>query len=553
MISDRAKTGPERAPHRSLFKAAGLINEELKKPLIGVVNSFNEVVPGHTHLRDLAEAVKAGVRMAGGTPLEFPVIAVCDGEAMGHIGMRYSLASREVIADSVEVMAMAHGFDGLVFITNCDKVTPGVLMAAARLNIPSIVFAGGAMLSGKSRSGKAVDLTSVFEAVGSFKAGKITTGDLYDLEENACPTCGSCSGMFTANTMNCLSEALGMGLPQNGTIPAVYTARKRLAKYAGIQIMTLVEKNIKPRDILTKEAFENALMVDMALGGSTNTLLHLPAIAHEAGIELDLVKINELSKKTRQICKLAPASDYHIEDLHEAGGIPMVMKALEAQGILHGKAMTVTAMTQKENIAGLTLVSSDVIRSWDTPYNMTGGLAILTGNLAPHGAVVKEGAVAKEMLQHSGPARIFNSEDEATAAIFNSKIKAGDVVVIRYEGPKGGPGMPEMLTPTSAVMGMGLGSSVALITDGRFSGATRGASIGHVSPEAAEGGPLAAVQEGDVIEIDIPARKLNVKLSDSEIQKRLSQLKPFEPKIKTGYLARYARLVSSAASGAVMR
>lgn len=552
MISDRVKKGFEKAPHRSLFKAMGYTDEELARPLIGVVNAHNEVVPGHIHLDTIAEAVKAGIRMAGGTPVEFPSIAVCDGIAMNHVGMKYSLASRELIADSIEAMAIAHGFDGLVLIPNCDKVVPGMLMAAARLNIPSIVISGGPMLAGR-KNGKVMDLNSAFEGVGAISAGKITEEQLWQIEENACPGCGSCSGMFTANSMNCLTEVLGMGLPGNGTIPAVYAERVRLAKKAGMQIMKLVEQNICPRDIMTPAAFENALTVDMALGCSTNSVLHLTAIAHEAGVEINLDIVNEVSARTPNLCRLSPAGSHHVEDLYAAGGVQAVMKELSKKDLLNLELITVTGKTVGENIKNAEVLDYSVIRPIDNPYSHTGGIAVLRGNLAPDGAVVKRAAVAPEMMVHEGPARVFDSEEEAFEAILGGKIKKGDVVVIRYEGPKGGPGMKEMLSPTSAIAGMGLDKDVALLTDGRFSGATRGASIGHISPEAMEGGPIAIVKEGDIISINIPEGQLNVKISPEEMEKRLKDWKTPEPKIKGGYLGRYARLVTSASTGAVLK
>ncbi|WP_042835462.1 dihydroxy-acid dehydratase [Thermoanaerobacter ethanolicus] len=552
MISDSIKKGVEKAPHRSLLYALGLTYEEIKRPIIGVANSKNEIIPGHMHLDKIAEAVKAGIRMAGGTPIEFSTIGVCDGIAMNHKGMKYSLGSRELIADSIEIMAMAHGFDGLVLIPNCDKIVPGMLMAAARLNIPAIVVSGGPMLAGKC-NGDTCDLSSVFEAVGAHKVGKITEEDLYRIELNACPTCGSCSGMFTANTMNCLTEALGMGLPGNGTIPAVYSERIRLAKQAGMKIMELVERGIKPSDILTKEAFINAFSLDMALGGSTNTVLHLKAIAHEAGVDIPLNEINEISTRVPNLCKLSPAGKYHIEDLYFAGGISAVLKELTKADLINTEVLTVTGKTLGKNIKDAKILNHDVIRPIDNPYSSTGGLAILYGNIAREGAVVKASAVAKEMLRHEGPAKVFNSEEEAIEAIYGGKIQKGDVVVIRYEGPKGGPGMREMLSPTSALAGMGLDKDVALITDGRFSGATRGASIGHVSPEAMEGGEIAIIEDGDIIEIDIPARKINVKLTDEEIKERMKRWVRPEPKIKTGYMARYAEQVTSANTGAVFK
>ncbi|HHV95829.1 MAG TPA: dihydroxy-acid dehydratase [Clostridiaceae bacterium] len=551
MRSDIVKKGIEKAPHRSLFKAMGYTDEEIKRPLIGIANSKSEIIPGHIHLDKIAEAVKAGIRMAGGTPVEFGVIGVCDGIAMGHLGMKYSLATRELIADSCEAMALAHSFDGMVFIPNCDKIVPGMLMAAARINIPSIVISGGPMLSIKINDEYA-DLNSVFEAVGAYKVGKITEEELLDYENNACPGCGSCSGMFTANSMNCLTEVLGLGLPGNGTIPAVYAHRIRLAKQVGMKIMELIEKNIKPSDILKPKAFENALAVDMALGCSTNSVLHLLAIAKEAGIELDLDKINKISSRVPNICKLAPAGKHHVQDLHAAGGIPAVLKELSSKNLIDDSLLTVTGKTIRENIEKARVLDREVIRSVDDPYSPTGGIAVLKGNLAPEGAVVKRSAVAPEMLCHKGPARVFDSEDEAIEAIYNGKISKGDVVIIRYEGPKGGPGMREMLGPTSAIAGMGLDKDVALITDGRFSGATRGASIGHVSPEAMEGGPIALVQDGDIISIDIPNGQLNMEVSKEELDNRKKKWKCPEPKITKGYLGRYSRHVSSASKGAVL-
>ncbi|MGI5852552.1 MAG: dihydroxy-acid dehydratase [Clostridiales bacterium] len=551
MISDRVKKGYEKAPHRSLFKAMGYTNEELALPLIGVVNSQNEVVPGHIHLDTIAEAVKSGIRMAGGTPIEFPSIGVCDGIAMNHVGMNYSLASRELIADSIEAMTMAHGFDGLVLIPNCDKIVPAMLMAAARLNIPSIVISGGPMLAGKKR-GRNLDLNSVFEGVGAVSAGMMTEEELYDIEEDACRSCGSCAGMFTANSMNCLTEALGMGLPGNGTIPAVYAERTRLAKKAGMKILDLVEKNIRPRDIMTEKAFQNALTVDMALGCSTNSVLHLTAIAHEAGVEMNLDIINEISMRTPNLCRLSPAGEHHIEDLYAAGGVQAVIKELSKKDLIDLDLMTVTGHRMGTNIEKVGVLDNDVIRPIEDPYSETGGIAVLRGNLAPNGAVVKRSAVAPEMMVHEGPARVFDSEEDAFAAILGGKIKKGDVIVIRYEGPKGGPGMKEMLSPTSAIAGMGLDKDVALLTDGRFSGATRGASIGHISPEAMEGGPIAAVREGDIVSINIPEGVLDVKISDEELQSRMSRWKAPEPRIKKGYLARYARMVSSADKGAIL-
>ncbi|GAB4261072.1 dihydroxy-acid dehydratase [Thermincola ferriacetica] len=552
MRSDSVTKGLEKAPHRSLFKAMGYTNEELSRPLIGVVNAHNEAIPGHYHLNEIAEAVKAGIRMAGGTPIEFPAIGVCDGIAMNHAGMKYSLASRELIADSIEIMAQAHAFDGLVLIPNCDKIIPGMLMAAARLNIPTVVVSGGPMLTGKYR-GREVSLSNIFEGIGAVRAGRMTEEDLAEMEECVCPGCGSCAGMFTANTMNCLTEVLGMGLPGNGTIPAVYSGRRRLAKYAGMQIMELVKKDIKPLDIMTEKAFQNAIAVDMALGGSTNTILHLPAIANECGFELSLDLFQEINEKTPQLCKLSPSGTHHIQDLDEAGGIPAVMAELSKKGLIHPDLLTVTGKTVGENITGCSILNPEVIRPLGNPYSETGGLAILKGNLAPQGAVVKKAGVVPEMLRHSGPARVFDSEEETMSALMAGKIKKGDVIIIRYEGPKGGPGMREMLTPTATVAGLGLDKEVALITDGRFSGATRGASIGHVSPEAAEGGPIAIVQEGDIIEIDIPNGKLNIRLSDEEIKERLSRWQPPAPKVKKGYLARYAKMVTSASTGAVLK
>ncbi|GBF10429.1 dihydroxy-acid dehydratase [Tepidibacillus sp. HK-1] len=554
MNSHKVTKGIERAPHRALFKAMGITDEELQQPLIGVVNSFSEIVPGHKHLRRLAEEVKAGIRMAGGTPFEVNTIAVCDGIAMNHTGMQYSLASRELITDSVETVVSAHQFDGLVLMPNCDKVVPGMLMAAARLNLPSIILSGGAMLAGQVGE-QYVDLSTVFEAVGAVKAGKMSEEELQILEESACPGGGSCSGMFTANSMNCLTEALGMALPGNGTIPAVMAARDRLAKYAGMKIMELVEKDIRPSQIMTKAAFENALKVDMALGGSSNTVLHVLAIAHEMGVKLTLEEINQISAETPQLCKLSPAGSNHVEVLDRAGGVSAVMKELMDHGYLNKEVLTVSGKTLEETISKMEVKNKDVIRSVEDPYSQTGGLALLFGNLAPNGAVVKQGAVAPEMLVHQGPARVFNGEEEAVEAIMGGKIHSGDVVVIRYEGPKGGPGMREMLTPTSALAGMGLDSSVALITDGRFSGATRGASIGHVSPEAAAFGPIAAVEEGDIISVDIPARKIEVELSEEEMESRLNRLKenPYVKKDLKGYLKRYAQYVTSANTGAVWK
>ena len=543
MISESVKKGIERAPHRSLLKAMGLTNDQIKKPLIGIVNAQNELIPGHIHLDTIARAAKDGVLMAGGTPLEFGVIGVCDGIAMGHIGMKYSLASRELICDSIETMAMAHALDGLVLIPNCDKIVPAMLMAAARINIPSIVISGGPMLSVGS------DLTEMFEAVGKVKSGGMTESELCQMEDTACPTCGSCSGMFTANSMNCLTEALGMALGGNGTIPAVYSERIRLAKESGMVAVDLVREEIKPRDIMTQEAFQNAVYLDMALGCSTNSVLHLTAIAHEAGAGLDLDMVNGISERTPNLCKLAPASKIHIQDLHEAGGVYAVLA--ELGDMINCECMTVSGGTIGENIYGHTR-KSDVIRSIDNPYSKTGGIAVLRGNIAHDGAVVKKSAVSESMLKSSLIARVFDSEEEAIEAIYAGNINAGDCVVIRYEGPRGGPGMREMLSPTSAICGMGLDESVALITDGRFSGATRGAAIGHISPEAASGGEIALIQDGDIIDIDIPDGQINVKISESEFTKRKAAWVPPEPKMTSGYLARYAKMVQSADKGAIM-
>ena len=549
MRSDLVKKGPTRSAHRTLFSAMGYSAEDLKKPLVGIVNSFNEIIPGHIHLRTIAEAAKLGVASAGGTPIEFPAIGVCDGIAMGHPGMKFSLASRELIADSIEAVATAHAFDGLVLIPNCDKIVPGMLMAAARLNIPCIVVSGGPMLAGNHK-GRVVDLSTTFEAAGKFVAGKMTEDELHDLEAHACPGCGSCSGLFTANSMNSLTEVLGMGLPGNGTIPAAYIgARVALAKKAGRTIMDLIAKDIKPRDILTKEAFENAITVDMGIGGSSNTVLHLTAIAHEAGISLPAQLFDEISAKTPYITKLSPAGTHHMQDLDEAGGISAVMHELSRKNLIHLDALTVTG-TIGNRIKDAQILRPDVIRTVDNPYRKTGGIAILKGNLCPDNAVVKESAVQEDMLAYKGTAKCFNSEEEAIEAITGGKIKDGDVVVIRYEGPKGGPGMREMLNPTAVIAGMGL--KVALITDGRFSGATRGACIGHVSPEAMAGGPIAYVEDGDIIDIDIPARKLNVLISDEEMAKRKAAWVRPEPKVKTGYLSRYAKLTTSANTGAVL-
>ena len=552
MRSDIVKKGPSRAPHRSLFKATGLTDEEIDRPLIGVVTSQNDVIAGHINLDKIVEGVKKGILLAGGTPLVFPTIGVCDGIAMGHDGMRYSLATRELIADTIECMAMAHGFDALVFIPNCDKIVPGMMMAALRLNIPSVVVSGGPMLAGKFKD-KAVSLSTVFEAVGAFENGTMLSGDLAELEDKACPTCGSCSGMFTANSMNCLAEVLGIALPGNGTIPAVYSERIRLAKHAGMAVMKVLEKDIKPRDIINEKSIRNALTVDMALGCSTNSVLHLTAIANEAKVEMNLDIINEVSSKTPNLCKLAPASETHIEDLYWAGGIQAVIKELSKKDLLSLDCMTVTTKTHGENIEGVEVLDNTVIRDINSPHSETGGIAVLKGNLAKDGAVVKRSAVVPEMLKHEGPARVFNSEEDAIDAIRSKKIISGDVVIIRYEGPKGGPGMREMLSPTSAIAGMGLDKSVALITDGRFSGATKGAAIGHVSPEAAEGGVIALVEEGDTISIDINNGKLELLVSDEVLEERRKKLIIQEPKVKDGYLARYAKLVSSASTGAVYK
>ena len=549
--SDSVKSGVERAPHRSLFRSLGLTREDMRRPLIGIAHSQNDVVPGHVHMDTIVSAVRDGVLMAGGVPFAFPTIGVCDGIAMAHEGMKYSLATRELIADCAECMAMAHGFDALVFIPNCDKIVPGMLMAAARLNRPSIFVSGGPMLSLPYR-GRMLDLNSVFEAVGSVKAGMMDEEQLTCIEENACPTCGSCSGMFTANSMNCLTEALGMGLNGNGTIPAVYAARTRLAREAGMQVMKLLEADIRPLDIMTPDAFENALAADMALGGSTNSVLHLSAIAHECGITLDLDHINEVSAKVPTLCHIAPAGEHHLQDLDLAGGIPAVMAELLKIGALRGSALTVTGKTIAENVAGAEVLDREVIRGADNPYSPRGGIAILRGSLAPEGAVVKQHAVAPEMLSHKGPARVFDGEEEAIAAIYAGGIKPGDVVVIRYEGPRGGPGMREMLSPTSAIAGMCLDKQVALITDGRFSGATRGASIGHVSPEAAVGGPIALVQEGDEISIDIPNHRIDVEVSEAELDRRKQAWQAPPPRVTSGYLVRYARTVKSAGHGAIV-
>jgi len=550
MRSDVVKRGIERAPHRSLLRALGLTDEEMEQPFIGVINSFNETIPGHLHLRQIADAVKAGIRMAGGVPFECSTIGVCDGIAMGHTGMKYSLASRELIADSVEVMAEAHAFDALVLIPNCDKIIPGMLMAAARLNLPTICISGGPMVAGHV-NGQEADLSTVFEAVGAVVKGSMTEKELDQIERCACPGCGSCAGMFTANTMNCLTEALGLGLPGNGTIPAVAAERIRLAKKAGQQVLQLWREDIRPRDILTPAAFRNALTVDMALGGSTNSILHLPAIAHEAGLTLPLAGINEISNRTPHLCQMRPAGKHHLEDLDLAGGIPAVMAELVSAGLLDVEAMTVTGKKVAENVASARVRDREVIRSLKDPYSATGGLAVLFGNLAPGGAVVKRSAVHPDMLVHSGPARVFESEEEATKAIMAGDFRAGDVIVIRYEGPKGGPGMREMLTPTSLLQGMGMASEVALLTDGRFSGATQGAAIGHISPEAAARGAIAAVQNGDIIHIDIPHYSLRLEVDEAEIKRRLAALPPFRSKISGGYLKRYIAMVTSASTGAV--
>ena len=551
MKSDAVKTGMQQAPHRSLFNALGMTQEEMKKPLVGIVSSYNEIVPGHMNLDKIVEAVKLGVAMAGGTPVVFPAIAVCDGIAMGHIGMKYSLVTRDLIADSTECMAIAHQFDALVMVPNCDKNVPGLLMAAARINVPTVFVSGGPMLAGHVKGHK-TSLSSMFEAVGSYAAGTMSLEDVEEFEAKACPTCGSCSGMYTANSMNCLTEVLGMGLKGNGTIPAVYSERIKLAKHAGMQVMEMYRRNIRPRDIMTKEAFINALTMDMALGCSTNSMLHLPAIAHEAGVELNVDIANEISARTPNLCHLAPAGPTYIEDLNEAGGIYAVMNEISKKGLLNLDCMTVTGKTVGENIKNCVNLNPEVIRPIDNPYSQTGGIAILRGNLAPDSAVVKRSAVAPEMLKHEGPARVFNCEEDAIAAIKGGKIVAGDVVVIRYEGPKGGPGMREMLNPTSAIAGMGLGSTVALITDGRFSGASRGASIGHVSPEAQVGGSIALVEEGDIISIDIDNHKLELKVSDEEMAARKARWQAPTPQVTTGYLARYASLVTSADRGAVL-
>ena len=552
MRSDVVKKGMQTAPQRSLFNALGLTEEELERPLVGIVSSYNEIVPGHMNIDKIVEAVKTGVAMAGGTPIVFPAIAVCDGIAMGHMGMKYSLVTRDLIADSTECMALAHQFDALVMVPNCDKNVPGLLMAAARVNVPTVFVSGGPMLAGHV-NGQKTSLSSMFVAVGANAAGKMSDEEVDNYVCNACPTCGSCSGMYTANSMNCLTEAIGMGLQGNGTIPAVYSQRIKLAKHAGMKVMELLEKNIRPRDILTKEAFMNALTVDMALGCSTNTMLHLPAIAHEAGVEINLDIANEISAKTPNLCHLAPAGHHYMEELNEAGGIYAVMNELAQAGLLNTDLITATGKTVGENIRGCENKNPEIIRPIDDPYMKTGGIAVLRGNIAPDSCVVKRSAVVPEMMVHEGPARVFDCEEDAIDAIKSGKIVEGDVVVIRYEGPKGGPGMREMLNPTSAIAGMGLGSSVALITDGRFSGASRGASIGHVSPEAAVGGPIALIEEGDIIAIDIPANTINVKVSDEEMAKRKEAWTPKEPKVKTGYLARYASMVTSADKGAILQ
>ena len=551
MKSDNVKKGMQQAPHRSLFNALGFTKEEMDKPLVGIVSSYNEIVPGHMNLDKIVNAVKMGVAEAGGVPVVFPAIAVCDGIAMGHIGMKYSLVTRDLICDSTECMALAHQFDALVMVPNCDKNVPGLLMAAARVNVPTVFVSGGPMLAGHVK-GKKRSLSSMFEAVGSYAAGTMSEEDVCEYEEKVCPTCGSCSGMYTANSMNCLTEALGMGLQGNGTIPAVYSERIRLAKHAGMAVMEMYKKDIRPRDIMTKEAILNALTVDMALGCSTNSMLHLPAIAHEVGFDFDISFANEISEKTPNLCHLAPAGPTYMEDLNEAGGVYAVMNELSELGLLNLDCMTVTGKTVGENIKGVENKDPEVLRPLDNPYSKTGGLAVLKGNLAPDGGVVKRSAVAEEMMVHEGPARVFDCEEDAIAAIKGGKIVAGDVVVIRYEGPKGGPGMREMLNPTSAIAGMGLGSSVALITDGRFSGASRGASIGHVSPEAAVGGPIARIEEGDIIAIDIPNMKLDVKVSEEELEARRTKWQPREPKVTSGYLARYASMVTSGNRGAVL-
>lgn len=551
MRSDAVKKGVQQAPHRSLFNALGMTQEELDRPLVAIVSSYNEIVPGHMNLDKIAQAVKMGVSMAGGTPIMFPAIAVCDGIAMGHIGMKYSLVTRDLIADSTEAMIQAHQFDAMVCIPNCDKNVPGLLMAAARLNIPTVFVSGGPMMAGHVHGGK-TSLSSMFEAVGSYAAGTMSAEDVEEFECKACPTCGSCSGMYTANSMNCLTEVLGMGLKGNGTIPAVYSDRLKLAKHAGMKVMELLEKNIRPRDIMTEKAFYNALAVDMALGCSTNSMLHLPAIAHEAGVELNVDIANEISAKTPNLCHLAPAGHTYIEELNEAGGVYAVMNELDKKGLIHTDLITATGKTVKENIAGCVNKNPEVIRPIENPYSQTGGIAVLKGNLAPDSCVVKRSAVAPEMMVHEGPARVFDCEEDAIEAIKGGKIHEGDVVVIRYEGPKGGPGMREMLNPTSAIMGMGLGSTVALITDGRFSGASRGAAIGHVCPEAAVGGPIALVEEGDIIKVNIPENRLDVAVSEEEMEARRTKWQPRQPRVTTGYLNRYASMVTSASRGAIL-
>ncbi len=552
MKSDDVKKGLERAPHRSLFKAMGYTDEELRRPLVGIANSANDIIPGHVELDRIVSAVKAGIYMGGGTPIAFGTIGVCDGIAMNHIGMKYSLASRELIADSIEVMAMAHAFDAMVMVTNCDKIVPGMLMATARLNLPTIVVSGGPMLVGRHR-GKPIDLISVFEGVGAVRSGKIDEKELAEIEDKACPTCGSCAGMFTANSMNCLTEAIGMGLPGNGTIPAVMAARTRLAKQAGMKIITLLKKKITPKKVMTEKAFANAMAVDMALGCSTNTVLHLMAIAKEAGVEIDLDAFNRVSRETPHLCQLSPAGKHHMEDLDRAGGVGAVMKELSGKGLIEKDCLTVTGRSVKENLQDARVLDRSVIRSVERPYHNQGGLAVLFGNLAPSGAVVKQSAVVRGMLRHEGPARVFDGEEKANSAILAGRIKKGDVVVIRYEGPKGGPGMREMLMPTSAIAGMGLDADVALITDGRFSGGTRGAALGHVSPEAMEGGIIAVVKDGDRIRIDIPKKRITLAVSDEEIEARLSTWRPPKAKISKGYMARYARCVSSGGEGAIAK
>ncbi len=552
MRSDKMKRGLEKAPHRSLFKAMGYTDSEIARPMVGVVNSQNEIIPGHIHLDTIADAVKAGVRLAGGTPIEFSTIGVCDGIAMNHEGMKYSLASRELIADSIEIMAMAQPFDGLVMVTNCDKIVPGMLMAALRLNIPTVVVSGGPMMAGVYNE-RDVDLINVFEGVGSVKTGSMTEDELVGLENSACPGCGSCAGMFTANSMNCLTEAIGMGLPGNGTIPAIDAARVRLAKEAGRAVMKLIEKKLLPRDIVTETSLMNAIAVDMALGCSTNTVLHLPAVSNEAGIELNLDLFDEISRKTPHLVHLSPGGPHHLQDLYRAGGIQAVLSVLDKAKMIDTDVVTVNGFPMSRNLNGVEVADKSVIRDTKKPYNKEGGVAILRGNLAQDGAVVKQIAVDPKMMKNSGPARVFNSEEEAAKAILDKKIKKGDVVVVRYEGPKGGPGMREMLTPTSVIAGMGLDRDVALITDGRFSGGTRGAAVGHISPEAAEGGNIALLKDGDIIEIDIPKRKINVRLTDEELNRRREKWKPPTPKITTGYLARYAKMVTSASTGAVFK